>query len=48
MSFTQTITDVINFADKADKNNTTTDRSNWEAYLANLPDEELRIRETFM
>lgn len=48
MSFSQTITDVINFADKADKNNTMTDRSIWEVYLANLPDDELIMLETFM
>lgn len=48
MAFTQTITDVINFADMADNNNTTTDRAVWESHLDSLSDDELIMLETFM
>ena len=48
MPFNQTIIDTISFADIANKNNTTTDRSIWEGYLDALPDDELIMLETFM
>jgi hypothetical protein len=48
MSFTQTITDVINFADIAGKQNAESVRSNLEYYLTTLSDDELIMLETFM
>ena len=48
MSFTQTITDAINMADIASKNNTMKDRSIWDRYLDALPDDELKMLKAFM